>query len=50
MIKFACHCLYDSLDSTNRDIKDSLPNAYKQYKKDMEILDKIMSKLEVIND
>ena len=50
LIKFACRCLYDSLDISNGEIKDRLPNIFKENVKDMKTLDRIMSKLEVYCD
>ena len=50
MVNFACHCLYDSLDVTNGEIKDRRPDIYKENKKDMKTLDRIMAKIEEIKE
>ena len=46
LVNCACHCLYDSLDVTNGEIKDRRPDIYKENKKDMKTLDRIMAKIE----
>lgn len=38
LVYWACHCLWDSLDVAN-------PDVYKENKKDMKTLDRIMSKI-----
>lgn len=45
LVKCACHCLWESLDITNGDIKERNPDLYKENKKDMETLDRIMAKI-----
>ena len=45
LVDCACHCLYESLDITNSDIKDRQPELYKENKKDMKTLDRIMAKI-----
>ena len=46
LVKCACRCLFDSLDISNGDIKDRLPERYKENEKDMKTLDRIMAKIE----
>ena len=50
LVNCACHCLYDSLDVTNGEIKDMRPDIYKENKKDMKTLDRIMAKIEEIKE
>lgn len=50
LVNCACHCLYDSLDVTNGEIKDRRPDIYKENKKDMKTLDRIMAKIEEIKE
>lgn len=45
LVNNACRCLWDSLDITNGEIKDRLPEIFKENKKDMETLDRIMNKI-----
>lgn len=46
LVNCACHCLYDSLDVTKMcEIKDRRPDIYKENKKDMKTLDRIMAKI-----
>ena len=45
LVNFACYCLFDSLDITNGEIKDRRPDIYKENKKDMKTLDRIMTKI-----
>lgn len=45
LVDYACHCLYESLDISNGEIKDRLPEIFKENKKDMETLDRIMNKI-----
>ena len=45
LVNCACRCLYDSLDITNGDIEERNPDLYKENKKDMETLDRIMAKI-----
>ena len=50
LVNCACRCLYDSLDVTNGEIKDRRPDIYKENKKDMKTLDRIMAKIEEIKE
>jgi hypothetical protein len=45
LVDCACHCLYESLDITNGDIKERNRDVYKKNKKDMKTLARIMSKI-----
>ena len=45
LVDCACHCLFDSLDITNGEIKDRRPDIYEENKKDMKTLDRIMAKI-----
>lgn len=45
LVYWACHCLWDSLDVANPDVKERNPDIYKENKKDMKTLDRIMSKI-----
>lgn len=45
LVNCACHCLYESLDITNGEIKDRQPEIYKENIKDMETLDRVMTKI-----
>lgn len=45
LVDCACRCLWDSLDVANIDVKERNPEIYKENKKDMKTLDKIMSKI-----
>ena len=46
LVDCACHCLYDSLDITNSGIKERNPDLYRENKKDMKTLDRIMTKIQ----
>lgn len=45
LIYHACHQLWEVLDITNGDIKERLPDIFKENKKDMKILSRIMEKI-----
>ena len=45
LVKYACRHLRDSLDISNGEIKDRLPEVYKQNVKDIETLERIMQKV-----
>lgn len=45
LVDVACHCLWDSLDISNSEIEERLPEVYKENKRDMEVLDRIMEKI-----
>lgn len=45
LVNCACRCLWDSLDIANTDIKERNPEVYKENKKDMKTLDRIMAKI-----
>lgn len=45
LVKWACRCLWDSLDITNTEIKDRNPDLYKVNQEDMKTLDRIMTKI-----
>lgn len=45
LVRYACNCLWDSLDVSNGEIKDRRPEIYKQNVKDMKTLERIMAKI-----
>ena len=48
LIKYACRNLWDSLDITNGDIQYRQPDIFKENKKDMETLNNIIKKIEMM--